>query len=549
VTTQQTSAYTKSFTAAVPGSYYVALDVPAEYSFEANLTIDADTTVTASGPTLYVDPTLTVMDRQRAFTLTVACGYAPGTPQAAFGAAEGLGWGTIATNGSTITIQPGSTGLIPTETPPTECALDFTDALLGFPRENATASEFTLHAAPRTVVYVNTGGAKPVDTTASGQEGLSNAVSAIPSETPFPVIAARDGYSMYDPVSFITITKPALILGGCDGTTWTRGRTHGMSIVNVPASTTVSTLTVSGGASGTVFDSLRILRGNSTVTASHATILIADTTRFRDCEIRFQDTSINPPGTDVAYAYLRFGAEAELDRCTIVGGTVSINATTYIGSVRAVEVTTIISTRIVNSVISPGTVTATGPASSFSNGVYVGVAGDATLNVAGSTISAGAGSSSNHRFNSVYSLYPLTLRMSNCLLISDNTNGQPANYALYTPSTSSTNVRNTLLAYPLDPASADIALVDGTSRNAEWWPMAVPTANLFSLLGALSLGSTAPTSPDYLKPAGSSPLTTGGVALTTAIAGFTPGGGADAFLVDRSGNPRTAPWTIGAYEY
>lgn len=541
----------RSFTADRAGDYYAVLTLSSGYEGGGQLALDADIRVTASGPTLYVDPTLTVFDRQRAFTLTVACGYVTGTPPGIlFGTAEETGTGKdiSAVNGATITVTPGTTGLNPTAAAPTDCTMNFTDALLNIYR---TGETFSLHAAPRTVVYLGGAGVKPADSAATATTGLGAAAYEVNNETALPVIAVLKDYSTVDP-SIVTIDDPAIVLGGCDGTAWTREPAHGISTVNVRSSTNVSTLQTAMTAVGTVFDSLQFLCVGTNASASHATVLAAGKTFFRDCEFRFRNTTVNGSSGAVNYAYLRLDTQTELDRCSVIGEGVALNASSNSVAIRAIDITTDSAITILNSVVSPGNVTyAAGTMNSYSYGIYSS-ASLTQLNLAGSTVSGGAAvtESSYYRFNAVYlSAANNTLQFSNNLIVCDNPLSASANYAIFSfLATTTPKFQNNLIAYVNDPLTNDITTINYSYSNKSTWPTAFGTTNLFSLLSELSISTNDATQSAYLKPTGASPLTTGGATLTAAAAGFPPSGGEAAFAVDRLGNPRTAPYTIGAYE-
>jgi len=587
----ETVGITQYFTAAAAGIFYAVLTLPTAYAPDGpSLVLDADTRITASGPTLYVDPTLSVFDRQRAFTLTVACGYVTGTPPGIlFGLAEGTSKDLSATNGSTIAVTPGATGLNPTTAAPTNCTMNFTDALLNIAR---TGETFTLHAVPRRVVYMNSTGTKPGDSFAAGYLTIAEAAEYIgnilPAETIPVVYAWAAGYSSTEPYSII-IGRPALVLGGCESATWTRvpdTTTSRISLANLSNDGDTS-LTIA--AAGTLFDRMDIQQPNNlNITVSSAnSIAIVEAATFRNCVLAASGAvTINASGSALDYQFINVGATTlfrdcvikatnvtetasiaavtfrlinlvaatEFDRCSILGEAITMNATGNSINCRAIEINTDSAVTILNSVVSPGTITyASGPYGTTAYGVYRSF--DLTmLNIAGSTIHSGkdVSGNTNCHYHSVYlGSINNTMNISNSLFICDNPGGDGNDYALFSGSPTTANIHHTAIGF-VNNTAFTIAIISGTSYIPSAW-QGYGTANLFSLFSALGLlGSGDPTDPDFAKPSNTSTtLSTGGATLTTANTGFTLSGDSlgTAFAVDRLGNARTAPYTIGAYEY
>jgi len=543
----------KSFTASVAGTYYVVITVPSGYTSEPQLAVDADIRTSFVGPTFYVDSSIPIIDRKRVFSLNPASGIDTVAAYDVTFSPPAVGSLTTSPTASGITITPQAT-TFPAQSAAPAAIFTFTDALLGIARSETVAMPI-----PRTIIYLSTSGTPPSDSLAMGASSLYAAAGALPStDLGLPVIAASADFSNTETIG-ITVNFAALVVGGCVESTWTRTAAHGTSTVNLKAATYPALLVNAGGA-GTIFDGMNFLQTTPyavTGVVNTNIIQVSGKSTFRDCIIRMGNLSITPTMT-ISHIFVYADAELEFDRCSVLGGDVTLNNNTgyssYIFAIQTAVAT--VPLTIVNSVICPGNIyyPATG-SPCYSRGINITVA-NSVLNIAGSTISAGNTNSATgilHSNTVYFSSSTPTFRASNNLFLYDITTDAIYNYAIYDSSANVLVCQNNMIScYPADPGLAVIALIASVSYYQTTWPNYVTygTGNQFSLESALNLTALSPTAAGFVKPSAASALTTGGANLQVTAPGFTLSGDTSgvAFLVDRDGNPRTAPWTIGAYE-
>lgn len=540
---------------AAAGDYFAVAEIPAAYDGQSTLVVDADVTMTLETPAIYVDSSLTVMDRKRPIVLSCTVGFAEGsyTGGAVSGDTAEL-TGTVPASGTTYTIStPRNSRAAAAPT----LSFSYTDRLLGIARTGSLVIP-----AQRTVVYYASTPTKYPSWSPPSTNSLYGAANTVSLTAPYsteagiPVVALQDGDSV-DGGEGASFSRNVIVVGGCDAS-WSRASTHGTSTITWGDGHVLGyELGVSAG--GSSFHDLILTRPARTMTGdSEAMIILTSSASFTDCAIRSGD--VTAPGTSIAsYGIVTIsgsgGATVSFNRCSIVGGTFMPDAAYPSCSLFGIRNTSSggVTTIVANSFIDPGEYACSGDGA-FVYGVFDSSSGD-YLHIIGSTVSSGY-------------FYPVTGVSLNSFAVYANqvqSNGMwmRAYNNLFIDAAASSGVTNYVTSYILSYQDGSYAtilrnaltnvaspqngylLLEGTNKRTNLEAAAIDdSTNTYSPISALGLSS------DYRPSAGSS-LGAGGVDLRDADvrANFDSAlpAGDDYYAFDLAGNPRSGS-SIGAWE-
>lgn len=305
-----------------PGNYFLVAEFTSETYYRVNFDSDLHPILNANG--IYINETLSIMDRQRPFTITIPSGIVANSIQdISYGLT--LGDGTIETvlsnEGKTITFTPTTDTVLPSSPINIAITFTFTDALLGEVR----SININNIPAPRAVRYVSPSGDDGEDGLWGGGPfaTLQAAYSAISylSEAAPPVIAIQEG-NLKNETTIFDIAKPVFVVGGCNSS-WTKTDNSKKSTVNLYTDSAFGINIIYGAADSKFIDidfaSGVITKGDPSTTFS----LVSTTVNvvFSNCIIRNDGFEIG--GGNVELFFIPSGNPiVELNHCKILGGNI-----------------------------------------------------------------------------------------------------------------------------------------------------------------------------------------------------------------------------------
>ncbi|MCP5453866.1 MAG: hypothetical protein H7A27_07765 [Spirochaetaceae bacterium] len=559
IPTTQIYARDRVFNAARPGGYYAVLNLPADYTFESDLGVDADTRVFYDGPAVYVDEDVGyVMDRQRGFSLSVPCGFAATPAPQVTNSNEDL---FTVSAGDRLDIEAGEN--LASSASSAIVYVAYTDAMLGISRTSIQAERMP---SPRSAVYVHSSGTGPADSLAPASSDISS-IATLDDTVP-SIVLLRDGDVIDEGGSASGMSfsyRGGLIIGGCDES-WERRPDHaGRTSVRMPALGQNLLGLTPEAATPFIIDSVDFETQAAIEVPSASVNLVyvggscGDVT-IRNSSFRFSVIRNAYAGAVVSLLASDSAAGLTLDRTEVSVQNSTDNAYAMdLFGVRCDDALT--GFTMIDSVVSLGAVSSSSTASETC-AVRV-LTSSVPATVVGSTVSGGvyANDPGNITSRTVY-IVSDALRCYNNLLVIDTS--VQNNYAITYYSGAQLYIRNNLLAtvsdidYGAEPLIRDeyipitnytwddfVALAAGTATNA-----CLP-------LSSLAMAYDDPLDGAYLMPTASSPaaLRTGGANLgsdavieaLSLSAALKP-----LYAVDRVGAERTGSgdtgYTIGAYE-
>lgn len=305
-----------------PGNYFLVADFTSETYYRLNF--DSDLHPSLNANEIFINETLSIMDKQRPFTITIPAGIIPNSiTNINYGLQ--LGEGSINTvlsdDGKTITFTPNTPTVLPSSPINISITFSCTDALLGEERSIYIDNI----PAPRAVRYVSPAGDDGNDGLWGGGpfatlEAAYSAISDLSEAAP-PVIAIQEGNLRNETTNF-DITKPVFVVGGCN-TAWAKADNSKKSTINLCTDLAFGINIINGAADskfiGIDFASGVITKGDLSTNFS----LVSTTVNvvFSNCIIRNDSFVIG--GGNVELFFIPSGNPiVELNHCKILGGTI-----------------------------------------------------------------------------------------------------------------------------------------------------------------------------------------------------------------------------------